>query len=457
MKSLDIIKGFSKLTKKEKLELVSHYFHNPTEIIKELQEYWLDDKNKQTLIDEFSENTITNFMVPYGIVPNVIINNKNYLVPLVIEESSVIAAASSSAKFWAERGGFKAEVTSLKKLGQVHFLWKGDKKLLKDFFPELKAYLIHGTRILTTNMVNRGGGILDIELLDFTDKIENYYQLKATFDTRDAMGANFINSCLEEFAVLLREFINEKPEFKGSEKDITIVMSILSNYTPDCLVRCWVDCDISQLEGVDKDFSAEEFANKFSIAVKIAEIDKFRATTHNKGIFNGIDAVAIATGNDFRAIEACGHTYASRDGEYKSLSTCKIENGHFIFSLEIPMAVGTVGGLTALHPLAKRSIELLGNPSAEELMMIAATLGLANNFAAVRSLVTKGIQIGHMKMHLVNILNYFNAGVDLKNQAIEYFQDKKVSFKSVSSFIQEYSKNNKIEVKQLSNIESEKH
>jgi hydroxymethylglutaryl-CoA reductase len=457
MKSLDVIKGFSKLTKKEKLELVSHYFHNPAEIIKELQEYWLDDHHKQTLIDEFSENTITNFMVPYGIVPNVVINDKNYLVPLVIEESSVIAAASSSAKFWAERGGFKAEVKSLNKMGQVHFLWGGDSAKLREFFPELKAYLIHGTRLITSNMVNRGGGILDIELKDFTDKIENCYQLLATFDTRNAMGANFINSCLEEFAVLIKEFINDKEDFKGKEKDVTIVMSILSNYTPDCLVRCWVDCEIPLLEGVDKDFSAEEFAKKFEIAVKIAEIDTYRATTHNKGIFNGIDAVAIATGNDFRAIEACGHTYASKDGIYKSLSHCTVENNHFTFSLEIPMAMGTVGGLTVLHPLAKRSLELLDNPDAEELMKIAATLGLANNFAAVRSLVTKGIQIGHMKMHLVNILNYFNAGVDLKNNALEYFKDQKVSFKSVSNFIQEYAKNNKNEVKQLTNLDSEKH
>jgi len=212
-------------------------------------------------------------------------------------------------------------------------------------------------------------------------------------------------------------------------------MSILSNYTPDCVVRSWVECDIEELDNVDDSMTGEEFASKFQLAVRIAEEDVYRATTHNKGIFNGVDAVVIATGNDFRAVEAAGHTYAARTGKYKSLSTVELKDGKFIYSLTLPMALGTVGGLTSLHPLAKQSLEMLGNPSAEELMMIAASVGLANNFAAVRSLVTKGIQMGHMKIHLMNILNHFEATDEEKTKAVEYFIGQKVSFNNVRQFL----------------------
>ena len=181
--------------------------------------------------------------------------------------------------------------------------------------------------------------------------------------------------------------------------------------------------------------TAEEFVWKFKQAVEIAKIDSFRATTHNKGVFNGIDSVALATGNDFRAIEACGHTYASRSGKYSSLTDIEVIDGRFIYSLTIPLALGTVGGLTTLHPLAKRSLEMLGNPKARELMKIAASVGLSNNFGAVKSLVTKGIQKGHMKMHLMNILNQLNANEDEKDKAIEYFAKHKVSFNAVGLYM----------------------
>jgi hydroxymethylglutaryl-CoA reductase len=177
------------------------------------------------------------------------------------------------------------------------------------------------------------------------------------------------------------------------------------------------------------------FADKFVKALRIAHLDPHRATTHNKGIFNGIDAVAIATGNDFRAIEACGHTYAARDGQYRSLSNAEVKDGVFRFWLDIPLAVGTVGGLTALHPLAKRSLEMLGSPSAMELMQIIAATGLAQNFAAVKSLVTTGIQTGHMKMHLMNILNHLEASEKEVMEALSFFRDKLVSFTSVREFL----------------------
>ena len=220
-----------------------------------------------------------------------------------------------------------------------------------------------------------------------------------------------------------------------TEKDVMIVMSILSNYTPECLVRAWVECPVDKLGKFANDIDAETFAQKFCKAIRIAHIDPHRATTHNKGIFNGIDAVVLATGNDFRAIEACGHTYAARDGQYRSLSHCSVEDGKFKYWMDIPLAIGTVGGLTTLHPIAKRSLELLDNPGAEELMMIIAATGLAQNFAAIRSLVTTGIQQGHMKMHLLNILNHLQATQEEVDKALEFFNNKAVSFTAVREFL----------------------
>ncbi|MBS4057969.1 MAG: hydroxymethylglutaryl-CoA reductase [Bacteroidetes bacterium] len=430
-----IIKGFSKLLKEDKLKLVAEYFENPGEVIELLKSFWHHDESQQKLFDEFSENTITNFIIPYGIAPNVIINGRNYLIPMVIEESSVVAAASAAAKFWSERGGFKSLVLSTKKVGQVHFNWAGPATLLFDLMPALDRMLREAAKPITANMEKRGGGILEIKLIDLTDKIENYYQLLVTFETKDSMGANFINSVLEEFGQTLKVFLSEQTQLSVAHRQCDIIMAILSNFTPECVVRTWVECPLSQLDNVDEKLSGDAFARKFETAVRIAEVDVYRAATHNKGIYNGIDSVAIATGNDFRAIEAAGHTYAARDGQYRSLSRVEIEGGMFRFILEVPLALGTVGGLTSLHPLAKQSLELLGNPTASELMMIASTMGLANNFSAVKSLTTKGIQAGHMKMHLFNILNHFKANESEKNAAVEHFKDQKVSFASVGQYI----------------------
>ncbi|OQX81721.1 MAG: hydroxymethylglutaryl-CoA reductase, degradative [Bacteroidetes bacterium 4484_249] len=435
MKEKEIICGFSKLSKKQKLELISKHFEDREEFIKDLTSFFHNNEKKQKIFDEFSENTISNFYFPYGIAPNFVIDNKVYHVPLVIEESSVVAAASKSAKFWSDKGGFHTEIISTTKVGQVHFIWKGNLNKLRTLMPDLKERLLESTKYITASMEKRGGGILDIELIDKTDDIPDYYQLKATFETVDAMGANFINSCLEEFASELKDFFMESPYFRDEERSCEVIMSILSNYTPDCVVKCHVECNIEELGKIDEELTGEQFAWKFKKAVQIAKVDTYRATTHNKGIFNGIDAVALATGNDFRAIEACGHTFAAREGKYKSLTDIKVENGKFRYSVTMPLALGTVGGLTSLHPLAKRSLEILGNPGARELMRIAVAVGLANNFGAIKSLVTKGIQKGHMKMHLLNILNKFDASEAEKEIAKKYFEDKKVSYNSVGTYL----------------------
>ena len=436
MEKQQTISGFSKLSKRNKIKwIVQNFFKDPEAVAKELTSYWLRNEEQQKVLDGFSENTISNFYLPYGVAPNFLINGKPYVIPMVTEESSVVAAVSKAAKFWMQRGGFQTEILGTTKIGQVHFSWTGDIAKLKRILPALEEQLRQAAKPITKNMDARGGGILSIELLDFSDQEPHYYQLRASFETCDSMGANFINSVLESFGTTLKQFVATHPIFNDSERDLTIIMAILSNYTPDCVVRAKVECPIESL-GTINGIEAATFAQKYYTAIRIAHIDPYRATTHNKGIFNGIDAVILATCNDFRAIEACGHTYAAKDGQYRSLSHCTIEDGLFKFWLDIPLAVGTVGGLTKLHPVAKRSLELLGNPDAKTLMQIIAATGLAQNFAAVRSLVTVGIQKGHMKMHLLNILNHLNASEREVKEAIVFFKDRVVSFSAVREFLE---------------------
>lgn len=422
-----LISGFSKFSKDKKIEWLTHnFFQNSEEIKSTIQQYWNSDEKLQQLHDDFIENTITNFYLPFGVAPNFIINGKEYVIPMAIEESSVVAAASLVAKFWSTRGGFKTHVLGTTKIGQVHFMFAGNKTELETYFNTNKTELFAATASITKNMEKRGGGILDIVLVDKTDKLDNYYQLHVTFETKDSMGANFINSCLETIA----------NQFKNDE--IEIVMSILSNYLPECVVRAEVSCKIEELGGENP----QRFAEKFYRAVQIARVEPYRAVTHNKGIMNGIDAVVLATGNDFRAIEAGAHAYASRKGTYSSLSHCTIDSGIFKFWIDIPLALGTVGGLTALHPMAKISLEMLQNPSARDLMQIMAAAGLAQNFAALRALTTKGIQHGHMKMHLQNILNQFNASKAEKKVVEKHFETATVSHAAVVEKLEEIRKPN---------------
>jgi hydroxymethylglutaryl-CoA reductase len=407
------------------------------DIAREFASFAHSNVETQKLFDGISENTLTNFYLPYGVAPNVLVNGRVYAVPMVIEESSVVAAAAAGAKFWSDRGGIRAEVVSTRKEGQVHFRWEGtEEECLWAFFEAVKPRLLEGVTHLTENMAKRGGGIESLQLIDARDIEPGLWQLRAQFETCNAMGANFINSVLEEFARLLTDEARVWPEFRGRERELEVIMAILSNYTPECRVKAWVECPVEDLGTFKGGMAARAFARKFVTAIRIAEGDPYRAATHNKGIFNGVDAVILATGNDFRAIEACGHAYAARGGRYGSLSHAEItEDDRLRFELDLPLAVGTVGGLTALHPLAKRSLELLGHPSATELMEIIAATGLMQNFSAVRSLVTTGIQYGHMRMHLTNILNHFGATETEAEKALAFFADKTVSFRSVREFL----------------------
>lgn len=425
------IEGFSKLSKSEKIHwIATRYTSYPEQTEALLRQYWNSDVKLQQLHDEFIENTISNFYMPLGVAPNFLINGKLYAIPMAIEESSVVAAASKSAKFWLDRGGFRAETLGTEKIGQVHFLYTADPDELNRFVETIKPVLRRDTAAITQNMERRGGGIKRIELRDKTGEIPGYYQLHCTFETLDAMGANFINSCLEQFsATMLREAM-EYEGFASMETPVEVLMSILSNYVPDCLVRAEVSCPVASLED-PYGISGADFARKLVQAVSVADCEPFRAVTHNKGIMNGIDAVVMATGNDFRAVEAGVHAFASRNGRYRSLSQASVEDGQFRFWMDIPLALGTVGGLTGLHPLVKLSLEILQKPSASQLMQIVAVAGLAQNFAALRSLVTVGIQRGHMKMHLLNILNQLGATDAEKQKLIEHFKNDTVSHSAV--------------------------
>ncbi|WP_010518239.1 hydroxymethylglutaryl-CoA reductase, degradative [Croceivirga radicis] len=427
------VNGFSKLSKQQKIEWIAkECTQDPEKTKKLLEKYWNADTDLQKTHDEFIENTLSNFYLPYAVAPNFLINEQLLAIPMTIEESSVVAAASKAAKFWLTKGGFKTEVLGTEKIGQVHFMYHGQKNKLVKLIDALQPKFMADTAAITKNMNKRGGGISAINLIDKTDQLEGYYQLHCTFETLDAMGANFINSCLEQFATTLENAVAIHPEFANDKPEV--VMSILSNYVPNCVVRASVSCPITNTKSENS--VSRTFAEKMHQAVTIAKTEPFRAVTHNKGIMNGIDAVVLATGNDFRAIEAGVHAYAAKDGKYSSLTHCTIENNEFKFWIDVPLALGTVGGLTSLHPLVKLSLEILQQPSAKELMQIIAVAGLAQNFAALRSLVTTGIQKGHMKMHLLNILNTLGANDREKEQLVALFKEQTVSNAAVTEALE---------------------
>lgn len=438
-----IVEKFSQFSKKEKINwLLNVYLDNNVKYKEILLNYWHQNYRIQKLHDEFSENTISNFYLPFSIAPNFLINNQIYAIPMVTEESSVVAAACKAAKFWINKGGFKTKIISNIKLGHTHFIFDPHNKTFQQlnmFFKlVLKNALFKDTELITKQMSKRGGGLLSIKLINKTKKIPGYYQLEASFNTKDAMGANFINSCMEQCGITLKREIYKYQQFnKNQKKSLQIIINILSNYNPNCLVHAEVSCNINKLIDEKNIIHPKKFIQKFYQAIQIAELETCRATTHNKGIMNGIDAVVIATGNDFRAVEACVHTFAARKGKYSSLTHCQIDNNIFKFWIDLPISIGVIGGVTNLHPLVKTSLAILGHPNASQLMSICAVIGLAQNFSAIYSLITTGIQQGHMKMHLLNILNKLHASNKEKEYLINFFKNKIISYHQV---IQEFNR-----------------
>lgn len=423
------IEGFSKKSREEKTEYLARLTGLSSQ---KINRYRWPDADFASLLDRLSENTVAHYGLPFGVVPNVLVNGKVFVLPLVTEESSVVAAIAKAAKIWSEHGGFKASVSGTQKKGQVHFFWDGAKADLERIWAGLKDELILSSEPLTKNMEARGGGITGLQILDLTKEIPGYFQLDVAFETGEAMGANFINSVLENMASELRGFLSSQFPDKNPPK---ILMAILSNEMPDCLAEAFVECPVEGLDGIVKGMPADEFVWSFEKAVRIAKIDRARAVTHNKGIFNGIDALALATGNDWRALEAAGHSFASRGEQYRGLTEVSIENGVFRFSIKLPVNIGVIGGITSIHPLARFAMKILQNPSAKELMQLFAVVGLASNFSALAALIGNGIQAGHMKLHLQNILVQLDASEHQSAKAQEYFSGRTVSFSAVRTFL----------------------
>ncbi|RME97817.1 MAG: hydroxymethylglutaryl-CoA reductase, partial [Bacteroidetes bacterium] len=290
------ISGFSRLSKQQKVDwLLRHFLNDDPQAAADLKKFWLANTELQQVLDSFSENTISNFVMPFGIAPNFLINGKMYAIPMVIEESSVVAAASSAAKFWLPLGGFRSEVIDTVKLGQLHFRWSGSPERWAALFPAISRQLRLESTHLTANMEKRGGGIRQIEWFRKPEIDPDYYQILVSFETCDSMGANFINSVLEQFGLTLKQWAAESESLTEDERQLEIIMAILSNYTPNCVVRTSVHCTLADMERVLKVDRVRHFANKFATAVNIAVHDPYRAVTHNKGIFNGIDAGVLAT------------------------------------------------------------------------------------------------------------------------------------------------------------------
>ncbi|MCP9236914.1 hydroxymethylglutaryl-CoA reductase [Lewinella sp. JB7] len=428
------INGFSKLDKRQRREWLLNQFL-PGRTNEEFTYFDADSGDLQQVFDNFSENTVASFPLPFGIAPNFLINGKTYAVPMVTEESSVVAAASSSAKYWLTRGGFRVEVVATEKLGQLHFRWAGHPDRRAALLPDLKAHLERATAGITDRMEARGGGVRGLTWKHLPTVDPQCYQLLVRFGTGDSMGANFINTVLEAYATELEAWSATSAALSDEERDVEVIMAILSNHTPNCVVTAAVSCPIEEMNIPGSGVDAADFVRRFRLAVDIAREDTYRAVTHNKGIMNGIDAVVLATGNDFRAVESAAHAFAAESGRYRSLSRCRVEDDIFHFELTVPLALGTVGGLTRLHPLADLALDIMGRPSARELMCIAAATGLAQNFAALRSLVTTGIQQGHMKMHLQNILSSLQASPPERQQTAEFFRGRTVSHHGVRQYL----------------------
>ena len=375
--------GFSKKTYHERLELLRAQALLSPEKQRSLEQ---DEQVSLAVADQLSENVVGTFSLPYSIIPEILVNDQDYTVPYVTEEPSVVAAASYASKIIKRAGGFTAQVHERQMIGQVALYQVADPEQAQEKIASKKAELLELANQAYPSIVKRGGGAryLHVEQIKGeTDFLVVYLHV----DTQEAMGANMLNTMLEALKPVLEELSQGQS-----------LMGILSNYATDALVTA--SCRIAFRYLSPQRDQGREVAEKIALASQFAQADPYRATTHNKGIFNGIDAILIATGNDWRAIEAGAHAFASRDGRYQGLSqwTLDMEREELVGEMTLPMPVATKGGSIGLNPRVALSHELLGNPSAKELAQIIVSIGLAQNFAALKALVSTGIQQGHMKL-----------------------------------------------------------
>ena len=375
--------GFSKKSYQERLELLKAQALLSPERQESLEQ---DEQISVTVADQLSENVVGTFSLPYSLVPEVLVNGQEYTVPYVTEEPSVVAAASYASKIIKRAGGFTAQVHERQMIGQVALYQVANPDLAQVQIASKKAELLELANQAYPSIVKRGGGARDLHVEQIkgeTDFLVVYLHV----DTQEAMGANMLNTMLEALKPVLEELSQGQS-----------LMGILSNYATDSLVTA--SCRIAFRYLSRQKDQGREIAEKIALANQFAQADPYRAATHNKGIFNGVDAILIATGNDWRAIEAGAHAFASRDGHYQGLSqwTLDLEREELVGEMTLPMPVATKGGSIGLNPRVALSHELLGNPSAKELAQIIVSIGLAQNFAALKALVSTGIQQGHMKL-----------------------------------------------------------
>lgn len=384
--------GFSKYYKKTWQERLNVLVNQNK--ISAAQKKLLEDLSVNQEIGEIQiENFITQYQIPEGLAMNYVINGKEYIVPMVTEEPSVIAASSHGAGIIKRSGGFKAKIHSRLMMGQVVLENVDDAKILVDQLQTQISTLIEVANQAHPSIVKRGGGAREIE---FRILAPDMVSVDLFVDVQEAMGANILNTMLEAVAAKISEQYHRD-----------ILMSILSNYATKCLVTatCEIPTDILGKNGID----GKNVAQKFAQASRLAQLDPYRAATHNKGIMNGVDAVVIASGNDWRAVEASCHAYASRDGQYRGLSSWEIQDDKLVGKITLPLPVGAVGGSIGIVPLAKLNKQLLTFENAKELETIIASVGLAQNFAALYALVTEGIQKGHMRLQLKSLAKSIGA------------------------------------------------
>ena len=375
--------GFSKKSYHERLELLRAQALLSPEKQTSLEQ---DEQVSLAVADQLSENVVGTFSLPYSIVPELLVNGQDYTVPYVTEEPSVVAAASYASKIIKRAGGFTAQVHERQMIGQVALYQVADPEQAQEKIASKKAELLELANQAYPSIVKRGGGARDLHVEQIkgeTDFLVVYLHV----DTQEAMGANMLNTMLEALKPVLQELSQGQS-----------LMGILSNYATDSLVTA--SCRIAFRYLSPQRDQGREIAEKIALASQFAQVDPYRAATHNKGIFNGIDAILISTGNDWRAIESGAHAFASRDGRYQGLSqwTLDMEREELVGEMTLPMPVATKGGSIGLNPRVALSHELLGNPSAKELAQIIVSIGLAQNFAALKALVSTGIQQGHMKL-----------------------------------------------------------
>ena len=415
MKPLD--KSFRHLSREDKLAMLQH-------------NGWLTEDNREVLqnhplisesiVTSLIENVVGQGTLPVGILPNITVDEKPYVVPMMVEEPSVVAAASYGAKLVNKTGGFKVIDSTRLMIGQIVFDDVADCAALKQQLLDMEGEIHQIADAAYPSILKRGGGYRRIEVDTF--ETSNFVSLKVYVDTKDAMGANMLNTILEGITM----------HIKAQYPDLTVLMSILSNHATASVVTVEGEIDVADL--AKGDLSGETVAHRIARGSDLAQVDIHRAATHNKGVMNGIHAVVLATGNDTRGAEASAHAYACKDGQYRGIATWRYDaaRARLIGRIEVPMTLATVGGATKVLPIAKASLDILNVSSAQELGHVVAAVGLAQNFSAVRALVSEGIQHGHMRLQYKSLAIVVGAEGDEIDYVAEQLQSATTANEAVA-------------------------